>query len=402
MGYGRKTLVAVAAAAALVAAVGPASPASASGAGGDWTQGDHDASGNRAITTATQITAANAGTVDWLRGLVARALRPDGPGCGEGFSTPVLVAKRAYTVRSGQLVAVDLTTGNPVWQRVLDPSSTTASTVAAVDGGRVYVSQRDCTSQSDPGGTVLAFDATTGAPLWSQPVAALEGVAVNGNRVLGSGTSVGNGTTIKVLDAATGAVVWQRARPEFCPAPARIVATQVYYDECDQGTGEVTDLAAARLGDGVVVWRKTGDVRIDRGDRVGSGSTHLFTDKTAINPATGATRYTAAGVTRIDAVGTNRVFGACGTVVCAFDKITGARVWTSTIAASTGAEPARAAVAATLLYLPTGEVLNSVTGALVTTLWFGQARALSVGDGYVVAIPFGTQRLLDVYGLPGS
>jgi hypothetical protein len=101
-------------------------------------------------------------------------------------------------------------------------------------------------------------------------------------------------------------------------------------------------------------------------------------------------------------VGTNRVFGVCGTVVCAFDKTTGARVWTSTIAASTGPDPARAAVAATLLYLPTGEVLNSVTGALVTTLWFGQAQAFSVGDGYVVAIPQGTRRLLDVYGLPGG
>lgn len=401
MKYGRYTLGVVVAAAALAAAAGTAV---ASGAGGDWTQGDHDASGNRANTTATQITAANAGTVDWLRGLVAPAQSPNGPACGEGFTTPVLVAKRAYTVRTGRLVAIDLTTGNPVWQRVLDTSGASMSTVDAVEGGRVYVRQLDCRSQSDPNGAVLAFDAATGAPLWSQPVGGLGGVAVLGNRVLGSGTSQGNGTTIKVLDAATGAVVWQRAG-DFCPVSARIVASQVYYDECDTQTGTsgvVTDLVAARLSDGAIVWRKTGDVRVERGDRVGSGSTHLFTATTAINPATGATRYTAPGVTRIDAVGTNRVFGVCGTVVCSFDKTTGARVWTSTIAASTEADPARAAVAATLLYLPTGEVLNSVTGALVTKLWNGQAQAFSVGDGYVAEIPSGSPRLLDVYGLPGS
>lgn len=399
MGNVRKALGAVAAAAAVIAAAGTAY---ASGTGGDWTQGDHDASGNRANTTATQISAANAGTVAPLRALAAPALPPDGPGCGEGFTTPVIVAKRVYTVSSGRLMAVDLTTGATVWSRVLDVGGATANTVTAVDRGQVYVGQRDCTSQSDPAGAILAFTATTGAPLWQQPVGALSSVAVSGTRVLGSSTSVGNGTTVKVLDSATGAVVWERDLPGFCPVSARIVAAQVYYSECDPDTDALVDLAAARLSDGVVVWRKAGDVRIERGDALGSASTHLFTASTAIDPATGATRYTAPGVTRVDAVGTNRVFGACGPVVCAFDKATGARVWTSTVAAGTGAASARAALAATLLYLPTGEVLNSATGALVTTLWTGEARALSVGDGYVLAIPSESRRLLDVYGLPGS
>jgi outer membrane protein assembly factor BamB len=225
--------------------------------------------------------------------------------------------------------------------------------------------------------------------------------------VLATGSSEGNGLTIHVLDAATGALVWSR-HGGACPVAPRIVDQQVYYQEC--GTGQPTQLVAARLADGVVVWRKAGNFAVSRGDRPGSDSTHVFTDSVALNTATGATRYTMTGATRVDAVGTNRVFGACGTVVCAFDKTTGACVWTSTIAPSTdtgsdpsGIEfPARAAVAATLLYLPTGQVLNTGTGAVVTRLWTGQARSMSVGNGYVVAASESSPRALDVYGLPGS
>jgi hypothetical protein len=164
------------------------------------------------------------------------------------------------------------------------------------------------------------------------------------------------------------------------------------------------------LADGAVVRRKAGDLAVTRGDRPGLDSTHVFTNSGALDTATGATRYAMAGATRVDAVGTNRVFGACGTVVCPFDKATGARAWTSTIAPSvdTPDRPdgndvfVRAAVASTLLYLPTGQVLNTGTGKVVTRLWTGQARSMSVGNGYVVAVPESLPRVMDVYGLPGS
>jgi hypothetical protein len=159
-----------------------------------------------------------------------------------------------------------------------------------------------------------------------------------------------------------------------------------------------------------VVWRKAGDFAVSRGDRPGFDSTHVFTNSVALDTGTGATRYTMAGATRVDAVGTNRVFGACGTVVCAFDKATGARAWTSTIAPSVDVADSpsgieffvRAASAATLLYLPTGQVLNSSTGKVITRLWTGQARSMSVGNGYVVAVLESSPRVMDVFGLPGT
>jgi outer membrane protein assembly factor BamB len=404
----RKVLVAAVAAAGLFTA---AVPAFAAGAGGDWPQADHDASGNRANTTATQITAANAARVTDLRALGARAYPPDQVGqCAEGWTGEVVAAKKVYAVRTGRLVAVDLTTGNQLWQRDVDPAGQSRPVVRAVVDGRVFVSQLSCQSASDPAGAVRAYDAVTGAPLWtaeqSRGVGGINGIAVDGRFVLATGTSQGNGQTIAVLDAATGADVWRR-NGDNCPVAPRIVRQQVYYQECG---AQPTALVAARLADGVVVWRKPGDFAVTRGDRPGLDATHVFTDSVALDPATGATRFTMAGATRVDAVGTNRVFGACGTVVCAFDKATGARAWTSTIAPSvdTGGsdsgidDPVRAAVAATLLYLPTGQVLNSTTGALVARLWTGQARSMSVGDGYVLAVPESSPRILDVYGLPGA
>ena len=409
----RKFLVAVLAAAGL--AGGAAAPALASGAGGDWTQADHDASGNRANTTATQITAANAATVSDLRGFAAPAYPPDQFGqCAEGWTGEVVAGKRAYAIKTGRLAALDLTTGNQLWQRNVDPDGLSRSFVQAVVGGRVFVAQLDCLSASDPNGTVRVFDAATGSPLWTFEqnggvggTGGINGIAVDGNLVLASGTSEGNGLTVNVLDAATGALVWSR-RGDACPVAPRIVGEQVYYQEC--GTGQPTELVAARLLDGEVAWRKTGDFAVTRGDRPGLGSTHVFTDSVALDTGTGATRYTMAGATRVDAVGTNRVFGACGRVVCAFDKATGARAWTSTIAPSVDRSESpsgiefnvRAAVAATLLYLPTGQVLNTSTGKVVTRLWTGQARSMSVGNGYVVAALESSPRVLDVFGLPGT
>ena len=59
-------------------------------------------------------------------------------------------------------------------------------------------------------------------------------------------------------------------------------------------------------------------------------------------------------------------------------------------------------MAATLLYLSTGQVLKSSTGKVITRLWTGQARSMSVGNGYVVAVLESSPRVMDVFGLPGT
>lgn len=381
---------AAALAAALAVVLVPAGGAYGAGTGGDWPQADHDASANRANTTATQLTAANIGRVRWLRGLGGPP--PVEAECGVGFTAPVVVGKRAYAVSTGRLLAYDLTTGALVWQRVLETGHLIyVRSVAAVVGGRVFVASLDCISNSDPSGGVRAFSATTGAPLWSRSVTGLSGVSVSGGRVVAVGSTVGSGSTVEVLDAATGGVVWQRPGDD-CFVGAVVALNRVHYGRCDQVTGAVS-LVAASVATGAVAWRKPGFWPVQRADGVGSAARHLYSGNVDLNPATGATRFALTGATRVDAVDGTRVYAVCDTVVCAFNRATGARVWTATTPG--GLRPA--ALAGALLYTSTGAVLAAATGAPVAQLWTGDGR-VTVGNGYVVAAV--DDRVLDVYGLP--
>ena len=128
----------VVSAAGLIAGAGPAL---ASGVGGDWTQADHDASGNRANTTATQITAANAATVTDLRAFGAPTFPRISPAS----------APRAGPARSSSASGPTRSSRAPGRTRPDDrrpavaarrrPRRSVRSTVYAVIGGRVFVGQ---------------------------------------------------------------------------------------------------------------------------------------------------------------------------------------------------------------------------------------------------------------------
>lgn len=402
---GRARWLAALAAAALAVPVGAAGWAYASGPNGDWRQADHDASANRANTTATQITAANVGTVGWRRGIVAAPAGEDTFGCANGWTAPVVSGKRLYAAGNGTVYATDLTTGARVWERTISPITTDYVWVAAVSGGRVIVGVLDCVSQSDPPGTVRALDGATGAPLWSASIGALTKLSVRGTRVIGTGSVVGNGTEFKVLDLTTGAVVWQRTDDAACVGTAVVSLDRVYYQECDP-SGLPAALAAARLADGVVAWRKTGTWIVTRADQVGSTAKHLYSPGSGgiadINPATGATRFRLAGTSRVDAIDATRVYAACSGKLCAFNRATGAALWTSTVdLASTGFRAPAAAIGGALLYAPGGEVVDSASGAILKRLWTTGYREVSVGNGYVVSVAR-SDRIAEIYGLPGT
>lgn len=315
---------------------------------------------------------------------------------------PPGAGNRAYAVSTGRLLAYDLTTGAQLWQRTVESGHLIEIIrTYAISGGRVFTGSVDCISGSDPAGSVRAFDAATGAPLWTRHFTGLWALSVTGSRVVATGATEGSGSTVEVLDAATGAVVWSRLG-DICniPTSAVVAYDRVYFDDCDQSTG-ARSLIAAAVGTGAVAWRKSGNWPVQRADAVGTAAKHLYSGSTALNPANGATRFTLSGATRIDAVDATRVYANCGTVVCAFTRATGARLWTSTVPASgRGFWPARLALAGALLYTPVGTVLDAATGAVVKQLWDGEATELSVGNGYVVAAV--DSRVLDVYGQPGT
>jgi outer membrane protein assembly factor BamB len=398
----RVRVIAVAAAAALAVPLGVAS---ASGPNGDWPQADHDASANRANTTATQLTAANIGQVGWRRGVVAAPAGENDFGCAVGWTAPVVSGGRLYAVGDGTVYGTDLRTGARLWERPVSPITTDYTWVAAVSGGHVIVGVLDCESQSDPPGTVLALDAATGARQWSASVGALTKLSVSGARVVATGSVVGNGTEFKVLDLTTGSVVWQRTGDSECVGSAVVALDRVYYQECNS-TGTPADLAAARLADGVVAWRKTGTWVVTRADAPGSTAKHLYSTRSGgvadLNPATGATRFVLAGASWVDAIDATRVYAACSGVLCAFNRATGARLWTSTVALTTAGfgQPA-AAVGGALLYAPGGQVVDPATGGVLRRLWDTGFREVSVGNGYVVSVAR-RDRIAEVYGLPGS
>jgi len=391
---------AAASAAALAVVLATAGSASGAGPGGDWPQADHDASANRANTTETTITPATAAALTWVRGLAAAPEPVVGAECGVGWTAPIVAGGRAYAVQTGRLVAHDLATGALVWQRMLTPASaplTDVRRVYAVTGGRVFVGGSDCTSSSDPVGQVQAFTAGTGAPVWSVPLDGFRDLAVSGDRVVAYGFGPGGGNTVfRVLAAGPGAVVWGRDI-EDCgiAASAIVVYDRVFYQSCETGAARLT---AARLADGATAWTRAAGVPV-RGDAPGTVAKHLYIGDLAVNPATGATRFTLAGATRVHAVDATRVYATCGTVLCAFTRATGARLWTSAEPAAADPRAAEPALAGGLLHTPTGAVLDAATGALVTRLWTGEARGLSVGNGYVAAVV--DDRVLDLYSLPG-
>ena len=138
----------------------------------------------------------------WLRGLAGPP--PVHGECGVSFTAPVIVGKRAYAVSTGRLIAYDLTTGSQLWQQVVATGHLTdVIQVYGVSGGRVILGWHDCVSGSDPPGFVHAYDANTGASLWFQSLIGLSEVSVTGGLVVAAGSTVGSGTRLEVLDAAT-------------------------------------------------------------------------------------------------------------------------------------------------------------------------------------------------------
>ena len=136
------------------------------------------------------------------------ATKPHGPG---PKSTPVFFNGRLYTIgMTGVVTAWDAATGKQVWQKPGDtknmPQFTSHAFSPLVEGGLVIFHLG-----GNAGGALTAFDVNTGAEKWSwkgdgpgygSPVVANFG----GTRQIIAITQ----KTLVSVDAATGAVLWQR------------------------------------------------------------------------------------------------------------------------------------------------------------------------------------------------
>jgi outer membrane protein assembly factor BamB len=406
----RTLLVALIGAAALATSALPASATTRSAAGATnaaWSQTNGDAAQSRANHHESILTSRTVHGLGYRRSIVARPVSL-GDGCeAPGIATPVLTGGHVVAVVNGRVSTYVASTGRLLWSTQLDATYTTTYSFVSVADGIVVVGGEDCESHSDPNGVEQAYNAKTGAHLWTQPTTpdggALTQLVVSGRYVVATGDSLGSGQMTSVRKLSTGAVVWFQTTglcESFASTNVVVADGNVVYAHCDQD-GEEPVLEADGLASGTVAWTRTGTWSVEAGDTdaltsrhlIAVGPTGLLTD---LAPATGQTRHHLAGANQALVVGTARVYTTCDTgAVCAYRLSSGVRLWSVTDASTLGAEGAG------LLYLSDGSVRAIKTGALVKRFGNGDdLSALVEGNGRVAVID--GPRVLDLYGLAGS
>jgi outer membrane protein assembly factor BamB len=404
---GAAVMPATARAAAVKAAAAASSP---------WSQTDYNAALSRANLTEQTLTAATVANAGYLRS-VASPPPPLSGFCNnvpdQGVVAPSLVGGALYAMTDGRLTKYDAATGAIVWRHNPDPTFSQTYQSLAVAGGLVVVGGLNCGSVSQPQGTIWAFNASTGARVWTKFVPSLgnlQSLVVSGGFVVAAGSSDGSGLVVTVRKLGTGANVWTRsggANCSFFPLPLMVVDQVVI----SPGTCAQTPRMVGRnLTTGAVLWQRIGNFTPLRGDSDTTTGRHVFATTPGgavigLDPLTGKTQYSLAGAANVLAVDGSQAYAACGggsnVQVCAYDSATGSLKWQAT--PEIFSEPTLAAEAGGVLYLAEGFALDTTTGTTLATLWdpFDLLSAsLAVGDGRVAAVL--DKRVVDLYGLPGS
>lgn len=367
-----------------------------------WAQDNGNAAASRSNANETALSTTTVRHLTRRRGLTVAPAHGDNICDYRGIDVAAASATVDYVEGDGHLDAYAAATGKVLWRVVPNRWFDTYYTSIAVTHGLVILGELDCVSQSDPNGSMQAFDAVTGKLVWSRGVdSALDSLVVSGPYLIETGSSLGSGQVTSVWLAATGARLWQKS-PATCFAygtPVVVVGQQVVTHTCDEDTGALS-LTAYRLTTGALSWTRAIDWPIERGDSGAPGARHLLVKADSyildLDPATGVTQYFLDGATSVLAVDATRIYARCGSgSVCAFALSTGAALWSTPDRATLAAE------ANGVLYLGDGRMLNAATGAGLARLFpTGSASILIVAGGRVGAVT--SPRTLSLYGLAGS
>ena len=240
-------------------------------------------------------------------------------------SSPAVVGDLAYIGSDdGSLWAFDATTGAPVWR---DPVGGDVRSSPAVADGRVFF--------GSSGGSVYADDALTGARLWAYPIG---GNVTAPPLVVGTTVYIGSrGGTFAALDAATGSLLW-KANPWGMWAGAASSKGIVYVGS------EQSKVFAYDAATGALIWSRGLGARVRSTPSVADGRVFVGTDAgkvVALDADTGRVRWsslaspdpTGAVIRSSPAVDGGHVFVATAETtpmdgdVVAFNERTGAIDW---------------------------------------------------------------------------
>jgi outer membrane protein assembly factor BamB len=285
----------------------------------DWTQFHAGQTRAGVVSGETLLTAITAPSIHELWG-AATDPTPEGIN-----SSPAVVGGLVYIGSDdGSLWAFDALTGAPVWR---DPVGSQVRSSPAVVDGRVFF--------GSSGGSVYADDALTGARLWSY---AIGGNVTAPPLVVGTTVYIGSrGGSFVALDASTGTRLWS-AKPWGMWGGAASANGLVYIGS------EQSKVFAYDAATGALVWSTALGARVRSTPSVAHGRVFVGTDAgtvVALDATSGKVRWTSvaappsagAVVRSSPAVDGGRVYVATAETtpmdgnVVAFDQVTGATDW---------------------------------------------------------------------------
>ncbi|MGX6604593.1 outer membrane protein assembly factor BamB family protein [Micromonosporaceae bacterium Da 78-11] len=296
----------------------------------------------------------NAATVGRLSRRWSVPLRSRDGTCA-GTSAPIIAGGRIFATDQLGISAYQVLTGRLLWRfDWIDPGDTSTPSMS-VAGDLLIAAAGDCNSQSDPDGTVTAFDVATGRVRWdiaSDPP--IYSFVVDKGVAVVSGESPSDDLATTAYRITDGRVAW--TKPGYAAssvsADGRLLATRD------------TTTSALNITTGAVLWTKP---RTWEAQTASPASDRFYvTDGTAltsVNATTGAALWTAPGKAgTFLATDGRRIYRADGNAIEALNATTGRRQWARQLSAETK-QPVRAGG---LLYTG-GPVLNPATGAVIPT-----------------------------------
>jgi hypothetical protein len=385
-------------------------PSLASTENSPWPQTNGNAAQSRVNLNEKVLTPSAVTKVKYLRQVVAPS-RPGNPACGrQGIRAPVLAGGYVYAMTNYVLSKYNAATGRLIWRINPDRTLSTYYDSLALSGNLVIVGGDDsCTTESEVSGSIWAFNASTGALVWSAnttPELGFAGAVVSGSYVVTAGADLAYGVT--VFNLSNGKPVWSHSDcgANLSDLPL-VVGRLVMSYGCDSHNNETIE--ADNLATGQAVWSLTGSWKLQSGDLNSSAGQRLYVTNPSgtvvdLNPQTGQVAYSLSQAVTVLAVGRYRLYATCGSAgqdLCAYNTSTGALEWQDTQFSA----PSLVAEAAGVLYLDSGIALNAGTGRLITSIWQPsttnpRATAIAVGDGRIAVVP--RPRVLNLYGLPGD
>lgn len=142
---------------------------------------------------------------------------------GPTYSSPVISGNIAYIgSQDNNIYAIDITTGSKKWSFMTGGA---VDSSPAVSAGKLYAASKD--------GTVYCLDAATGNLIWKTPLTGEHSSSIlvtDGKVILGTGALE---TSVKALNADTGAVEWTLATGQMVYSSASVLNGIIYIGSND-------------------------------------------------------------------------------------------------------------------------------------------------------------------------